>query len=192
MGEAAVTSPGWVVSVNVGRVATLARGDVSVRTAIAKEPVEGRVAAHREGLDGDHQANRKVHGGPDKAVYAYAVEDYAWWEGELGRGMTPGLFGENLTLVGVDVSGAVVGERWAIGTAVLEVAQPRRPCGKLALRMGDPGFPARFTAAGRPGAYLRVLTEGDIGSGDEVHVLARPGDAPTVAQLAAPDAPRRA
>jgi len=125
-------------------------------------------------LEGDDQADRTVHGGPDKAVYAYGAEDTDWWEAELGRALGPGAFGENLTVRGLAVSEAVIGERWAVGSTLLEVAQPRFPCFKLGLRMGDPRFLKRFAAAGRPGAYLRVIREGDIGAGDTIEVVERP------------------
>src|SRR3954454_16990287 len=115
-----------------------------------------------------------MHGGPDKAVYAYGAEDTEWWEAELGRPLGPGAFGENLTTRGLPVSEAVIGERWAVGTALLEVAQPRLPCFKLGLRMGDPGFLKRFAAAGRPGAYHRVVREGEIAAGDRIEVVRRP------------------
>ena len=122
--------------------------------------------------------------GPDKAVYAYAREDTVWWERELGRELEHGNFGENLTVSGVDVTGAVVGERWEIGTAVLEVAQPRIPCWKLGARMEDASFPVHFAAAGRPGAYLRIVEEGEIGAGDEVRVGEKPEHGLTVGDVA--------
>src|SRR5215210_1214747 len=131
---------GRVVSVNVGRPAPLATGRRVVPSAIRKAPVSGRVAARGASLDGDDQADRRVHGGPDQAVYAYASEDAAWWGEQLGRELPPGTFGENLTLAGVDVSGARVGERWRIGTAELRVAGPRVPCSKLGAVMGDQRF----------------------------------------------------
>jgi MOSC domain-containing protein YiiM len=146
----------------------------TVWTAIWKRPVEGRVPLQGVNLAGDDQADRSVHGGPDKAVYAYGAEDTDWWEAELGRPLGAGAFGENLTVRGVPVSEAVIGERWAVGSTLLEVAQPRLPCFKLGLRMDDPRFLARFAAAGRPGAYLRVIREGDIGAGDAVEVAGRP------------------
>ena len=121
-------------------------------------------------LDGDEQADRTVHGGSDKAVYAYAVEETREWERELRRALGPGAFGENLTTEGLDVSGALVGERWRIGTALLEIAQPRLPCFKLGLRIGDASFIRRFAQASRPGAYLRIVEEGDLGAGDAVEV----------------------
>jgi MOSC domain-containing protein YiiM len=143
-------------------------------SAIAKHPVDGRVRVQGVNVAGDAQADRRVHGGPDKAVYAYAAEDTEWWEAELGRSLGPAAFGENLTVRGLAVSEAVIGEHWAVGGALLEVAQPRLPCFKLGLRMGDPLFPRRFAAADRPGAYLRIVREGDIGAGDRIDVVRRP------------------
>jgi MOSC domain-containing protein YiiM len=159
-----------VLSVNVGRPRPVATGRRTVGTAIWKAPVAGRVAVRGVNLDGDDQADRSVHGGPDKAVYAYAIEETRAWEAELGRALGPAAFGENLTTEGIDVSGALVGERWRIGTTVLEVVQPRLPCFKLGLRMGDPSFVRRFGRASRPGAYLRIVGEGELGAGDAVEV----------------------
>jgi MOSC domain-containing protein YiiM len=171
-----------LLSVNVGRPAQIGvRRGHPVLSAIGKAPVDGRVRVRGVNLDGDDQADRSVHGGPDKAVYAYAAEDSAWWAQELGRPVGPGAFGENLTVEGVDVSGAVVGERWRIGSVELEVCQPRLPCFKLGLRHGDPGMVRRFAKAERPGAYLRIVREGDIGAGDAVEVVDRPEHGVTVA-----------
>jgi len=153
----------------------------TVLTAIWKSPVEGRVPLRGVNLGGDDQADRTVHGGPDKAVYAYAAEDIELWETELGVSLGPAPFGENLTVRGLPVSEAVIGERWAAGSALLEVAQPRLPCFKLGLRMDDPHFPKRFAAAGRPGAYLRVVREGDIAAGDQIDVESRPAHGVTTA-----------
>ena len=155
-----------------------------VQSAIAKEPVEGRVRVEGVNVAGDEQADRRVHGGPDKAVYAYAREDTAWWESELGRELGPGAFGENLTVEGVAVSGALIGERWRLGTVELEVCQPRFPCFKLGLRFGDPQMLKRFTRAGRPGAYLRIVREGEIGAGDAIEVADRPDHGVTIALVA--------
>jgi len=142
------------------------------------------VAVRGVNLVGDDQADRAVHGGIDKAVYAYAREDAAWWELQLGRPVELGSFGENLTLTGVAVTEALVGERWEVGNVVLEVAQPRIPCFKLGARMNDPHFPQRFAEAGRPGAYLRIIQEGDVGQGDEVRVVHRPGHHLSVGEVA--------
>jgi MOSC domain-containing protein YiiM len=145
-----------------------------VRSAIWKQPVAGRVAVSGVNVEGDEQADRRVHGGEFKAIYAYAAEETRAWEAELGRELGPGGLGENFTTEGVDVSGARAGERWAIGSALFEVVQPRVPCFKLNLRMGDSKFGKRFTAAGRPGAYLRIVEEGEVGAGDEVRIVRRP------------------
>jgi MOSC domain-containing protein YiiM len=155
-------------------------------SAIVKTPVEGRVRVEGVNVAGDDQADRRVHGGPDKAVYAYAQEDTAWWAEELGRDdLGPGAFGENLTLRGVEVTGALVGERWRIGDVELEVCQPRLPCAKLGLRFGDPGMVKRFALARRPGAYLRILREGSLAAGDVVEILSRPEHDVTVALVSA-------
>lgn len=177
-------APGRVVAVNVGRPRRVAAGRRTVTTAIWKAPVSGRVRARGVNLEGDAQADHRFHGGPDKAVYAYALEDYRWWAAELSAPVEPAAMGENLTLAGVDVTHAVIGERWAIGSAVFEVCQPRTPCHKLGLRMGDPDFPKRFAAARRPGAYMRIYGEGDVGAGDEVRILHRPVHGLTVAEVA--------
>ena len=174
-----------LLSVNVGTPRPLGpyRGG-TVRSAIGKVPVDGRVRVEGVNVAGDDQADRSVHGGPDKAVYAYAVEDSRWWGAELGRDLPPGAFGENLTVEGVDVSGAVIGERWRIGTVELEVCQPRFPCFKLGLRFGDPKMLKRFTKAERPGAYLRIRREGELGAGDAIEVGERPAHGVTVALVA--------
>jgi MOSC domain-containing protein YiiM len=174
--------PGRVLSVNVGRPKPVGTGRRTVLTAIWKAPVEGRIRVRGVNLDGDDQADRSVHGGPDKAVYAYAVEETRAWEAEVGRELGAGAFGENLTTEGIDVSGALLGERWRVGTTLLEVVQPRLPCFKLGIRMNDPGFVRRFARASRPGAYLRIVEEGDLGAGDaiEVDVEALPDHGVTV------------
>ena len=170
-----------VVSVNVGRPAPLATGRRVVPSAIAKAPVTGPVAVHGVNLEGDDQADRTVHGGPDQAVYAYASEDTAFWSDVIGRELGPAAFGENLTLAGVDVSSVRIGERWRVGTAELRVAGPRVPCFKLEARLGVPGFQRAFLHAGRPGAYLAIAREGELQAGDAVEVVHRPEHAVTVA-----------
>ena len=174
-----------LLSANVGRPQPvgLHRGR-PVKSSIGKAPVSGRVRVEGVNVAGDDQADRRVHGGPDKAVYAYAREDTAWWERELGRELGPGAFGENLTVEGVDVSGALIGEHWRLGTVELEVCQPRFPCFKLGLRFGDPQMLKRFTRAERPGAYLRIVREGEIGAGDAIEVTDRPDHGVTIALVA--------
>jgi MOSC domain-containing protein YiiM len=175
---------GRLVSVNVGRPQQVSvRRGRPIMSAIGKAPVTGRVTVAGVNVDGDDQADRRVHGGPDKAVYAYAREDALWWAARLNREVPPGMFGENLTVEGVDVSGAVIGERWRIGTVELQVCQPRLPCFKLGLRFGDPQMVKLFAQAGRPGAYLRIITEGELGAGDLVDITARPSHAVTIAQV---------
>src|SRR6266851_421010 len=165
---------GRVLSVNVGRPREFEYGGRPAKSAIWKSPVVGRIAARGVNLAGDDQADRGAHGGPDKAVYAYAVEDARWWEQEIGRSLISGEFGENLTTEGIELNDALVGERWQIGTAVLEVSEPRIPCWRLGVRMDDKMFPRRFTEALRPGTYLRIVVEGEVGAGDEIRVVERP------------------
>jgi MOSC domain-containing protein YiiM len=175
---------GVVESVNVGTPRAVSWRGQTVMTAIWKAPVAGRVRVRGVNVEGDEQGSKEAHGGVDKALYAYAAEDLAWWSGQLGRDVGPGSFGENLTVRGLDVSAAEVGERWRAGTTLLEVSQPRTPCFKLGIRMGSQRFPRRFAAAGRPGAYLRILAEGEVAAGDPVEVVHRPGHGLTVAEVA--------
>lgn len=175
---------GSLLSVNLADVRTLERGGKPVGTGIWKLPAAGRVHAGPEGLDGDVQVDRSVHGGVDQALYAYAREDLDWWEGEVGRPLEAGAFGENLTLAGIDASGATVGERWQIGAVLAEVTSPRIPCWKLATKMGDPRFVKTFARARRMGAYLRVIEPGELGAGDAVERLSRPEHGVTVRLVA--------
>ena len=174
------TTTGNVLSVNVGTVREFEYGGLPAKSAIWKLPVVRRIAARGANLAGDDQADRKAHGGPDKAVYAYAVEDARWWEQEIGRSLGYGEFGENLTTEGIEVNNALVGERWQIGTTVLEVSEPRIPCWRLGVRMNDKMFPRRFTEALRPGPYLRIVVEGDVGAEDEIRIIERPHHALTI------------
>lgn len=157
-----------VVSVNVSLGRTIQWRGREVHTGIFKEPVTGRVMIRRANVDGDRQSDLTVHGGEFKAVYAYASEHYAWWSRELERELPPGMFGENLTIDGLDESAVAIGDRFAVGGAVLEAVQPRLPCYKLGIRFEDALMPRRFMRAGRPGIYFRVVEEGDVGAGDPV------------------------
>jgi MOSC domain-containing protein YiiM len=171
---------GKVVSVNVGRSRS---PEWNKRpTAIDKRPVSGPVAVRRLGLEGDEQADRVYHGGVHQAVYAYAREDLDWWEADLGRELRDGAFGENLTLSGVEVNGALLGERWRIGTALLQVQGPRVPCVTFRGWMGEKGWVKRFTLEGRCGAYLKVIEEGRLGTGDEVTIEHRPAEGVTITE----------
>ena len=174
---------GKVQSVNVGKPRQVEWHGRIVETGIWKKPVEGSVRIEGVNLEGDGQADLRVHGGPDKAVYAYSAEDYEWWSGELGRDLAPGTFGENLTVSGLDLAGALIGERWSVGSAVLEVSQPRLPCSKLGIRMKDPDFRDRFDDAGRFGTYLRIIEEGSVAAGNAVEVLSRPDHDLTITEL---------
>ncbi|WP_426566448.1 MOSC domain-containing protein [Angustibacter sp. McL0619] len=152
-------------------------GDVG-ETAIDKRPVPGRVPVLQLGLHGDKQLDLEHHGGRDQAVYVYAGEDASWWAGQLERDVPAGLFGENLRTTGLDVTGALIGERWRIGEAdegaVLEVTAPRIPCATFQRWLDEPQWVKRFTEHGAPGAYLRVLREGSVAAGDRIEVEHRP------------------
>jgi MOSC domain-containing protein YiiM len=155
-------------------------------TAIDKRPVSRPVDVGVLGLVGDTQCDRRNHGGRDQAVYAYADADAAWWAEELGQEITPGLFGENLRLSGIDVSGAVVGERWRIGDeggVVVEVTGHRTPCVTFQNRMGIEHWVRRFAERRLPGAYLRVITPGSIHPDDPVTVITWPAHGVTVADI---------
>jgi MOSC domain-containing protein YiiM len=143
-------------------------------SGIDKRPVAGPVAVGELGLDGDVQVNRRHHGGEGQAVYAYAQEDADWWSAELERELPPGAFGENLRTAGLDLTGAVLGERWRVGTALVEVTAPRIPCANFARFWGVPDLVKRFAAHGATGAYLRVLETGELTAGDAVTVEHRP------------------
>ena len=165
------------------------RGDLD-RTAIDKRPVAGRVPVVAPGpagagLAGDQVYDTRHHGGPDQAVYAYAVEDRNWWAGELGRDLAPGSFGQNLDTVGVDVTDAVIGEHWQVGDdgLVLEVSCPRIPCTTFQGFLGEPRWVKRFAEHGAPGAYLRVVTAGTVAAGDRVTVLDRPAHGVSVGDV---------
>jgi MOSC domain-containing protein YiiM len=163
-----------VASVNAGRARTIWWRDRMVTTAIWKAPVPGRVPVRGVNLAGDEQADRRVHGGPRMSLYAYGLDDYRWWEATLGRPVGPGTFGDNLTIAGLDPSAALIGERWSIGSAVVQATAPRVPCFKLGIRMDDEAFPRRFAAALRPGTYLAIVQEGEVAAGDPVEVVHRP------------------
>ena len=154
---------------NVGRPRTVEWRGHPVTSAIWKDPVDGPVTIQGVNLAGDDQADRRVHGGPDKAVYAYATEDYEWWAMSTGT-LRPGTFGENLTTTAIDLRACHIGDRWHVGSATLEVSQPRQPCFKLGIRMNDDRFPGQFASARRPGVYLRIMSGGAVAAGDAIEV----------------------
>ncbi|MGC4945978.1 MOSC domain-containing protein [Streptomyces sp. DT224] len=178
-----------VLSVNIGRPRPNPWKGISA-TGIDKRPVDGPVAVAAPGpkgtgavgLAGDRAYDVKHHGGTDQAVYAYAREDLDGWEAELGRPLANGVFGENLTTLGVDVNGALIGERWRIGPdVVLEVSCSRIPCATFQGWLERDGWIKRFTRAALPGAYLRVIEPGEIRSGDRLEIVHRPAHEVTVA-----------
>ncbi|MFJ7964610.1 MOSC domain-containing protein [Streptomyces sp. NPDC096324] len=180
-----------LLSLNVGRARAVPYTDQPEGvTGIDKRPVDGPVrvtapgpkGAGGSGLAGDTVCDLRHHGGDDQAVYAMAREDLDDWERELGRTLPNGVFGENLTTLGLDVSGALIGERWRIGSGlVLEVTCGRIPCRTFQEHLGEKRWVRRFTQRGAPGAYLRVIEPGEISSGDPVEIVHRPGHDVTVA-----------
>lgn len=151
----------------------------TVETGIFKEPVEGPVMIRRTNLDGDRQSDPTVHGGEFKAVYGYGAQHYTYWERELDRTLPPGMFGENLTLDGLDEAEVCVGDTFKLGEATLEAVQPRQPCFKLGIRFDDPGMVKRFLRSGRSGVYFRVIDEGRVQAGDTMTCVGRdPGRFP--------------
>jgi MOSC domain-containing protein YiiM len=172
-----------VVSVNVGMPREVEWNGRKVLTGIFKNPVATKLAVRRLKIDGDGQADLAVHGGSDKAVYAYPSEHYGFWEERRGRELTPGIFGENLTTEGLLEDAVHIGDEFRVGTARLVVTQPRLPCFKLGIRFDDPGMVKSFLQAGKPGIYFAVLEEGAFGPGDPINRLAVDGSRITVAEM---------
>jgi MOSC domain-containing protein YiiM len=165
-----------IVSVNIGKPKVVTWRGRTFSTAIEKTPASLPLPVRGVNIGDDDQADRTVHGGRSKAIYAYALGDYAWWKNREAIEPEPGLFGENLTTEGIDLGSCLIGERWKAGSAVLEVSEPRLPCYKLGFRLRDVAFPSRFAKALRPGAYFRIVEEGQIGPGDTLTLLYRPED----------------
>ena len=163
-----------VESVNVGLPRRVPHEGRTVTTAIDKDPAPGRVVVRAANLEGDRQADLRVHGGPDKAVYLYPAEHYPHWREVLAPAeLGPGWFGENLTTRGVLEEETWIGDVFRVGGALLQVSQPRVPCAKLAMKAGDPAFGRPFLKSGFSGFYLRVLEEGEVGAGDAVVRVSR-------------------
>jgi MOSC domain-containing protein YiiM len=174
-----------VLSVNVGLPRTVAWKDQVVTTGIFKAPVDGRVLVRTLNLDGDRQADLSVHGGPNKAIYAYPSEHYDFWRSELpGMELLWGMFGENFTTEGLLEQAVNIGDQFRLGSAVAMVTQPRVPCYKLAAKFGREDIIKRFLASGRSGFYLKVVQEGEVGAGDLIELMSRDGHAVTVADVA--------
>lgn len=173
-----------VVSVNVGMPRAIATKMGPVSTGIFKEPIAGPVRIRTLNLDGDRQADLTVHGGPQKAVYAYPAEHYPYWEQQLpGMAMTLGMFGENLTTEGLFEDSLHIGDRVKVGNAVLEVAQPRIPCYKLALKFGRDDMVKRFLVSGTSGFYFSVIEEGDVRSGSSIEIISRDANKVSVSDI---------
>lgn len=163
-----------LLSVNIALPRAVGHKGRTVLTGIFKEPVAGPVQLRREGLEGDGQADLKVHGGPDKAAYAYPIEHYGYWQEQFGRAPFPhGQFGETLTVQGLLEQDLAIGDCLRIGGALLQVSQPRTPCFKLGIKMGREDFPRTFQDSGRVGFYLRVLEEGPVSAGDGIDIVSR-------------------
>lgn len=176
-----------LISVNVGTPRKESWAGIG-RTSIDKHPVLGPVPVTHLGVEGDQVSDTVHHGGLDQAVYAFAREDLDWWEGQLGREIRDGQFGENLTTRGIDVNESEVGERWLVGTVTLEVAMVRTPCNDFKNWQRLNGYDERawvkrFAAKGRPGPYLRVIQEGSLRAGDDLTVVHQPGHGVTVAMM---------
>ena len=176
-----------VISVNVGKARDASWAGIG-RTAMDKQAVTHPVLATRLGLEGDQVGDTVHHGGVDQAVYAFAREDLDEWADQLGAPIADGMFGENLTTSGIDVNEALVGERWRVGSVLLEVASVRIPCNDFKCWMGETGFDntgwvKRFAAVGRPGPYLRVVEEGSLEAGDALVVEQRPAHGVTVSTM---------
>ncbi|HYG79284.1 MAG TPA: MOSC domain-containing protein [Pyrinomonadaceae bacterium] len=173
-----------ILSLNVGRPRLAVWNGQTVSTGIYKSPVGGRVVLRTLNLDGDRQADLSVHGGPEKAVYAYPSEHYDYWRDELpGTELPWGMFGENFTTEGLDESSVNVGDRFRLGSAEVTVTQPRMPCYKLGIKFGRADIIKRFLASGRTGFYFSVQREGEVGAGDEIELIGREGNGVTIADI---------
>lgn len=172
-----------LISVNLGRPQFIETRKCRQQTGLFKQPAAGPVRVTALGLEDDFIASARHHGGPDQAVYVYGAADYDWWSRQLGRGLAPGTFGENLTVSDLESARFSIGDRLTVGAAILEVTAPRIPCGTFAARMGDPQFVKRFRHAERPGLYCRVLREGFVRAGDEVRLEPCPVETATLLEI---------
>ena len=159
-----------LISVAIGQERSIPNAKASGMTGIYKLPVNTPVQITSDGIPGDVICDKKHHGGPDQAIYIYGTADYQWWAGALGRELSPGTFGENLTISNLESAALHAGDILQIGTLRLQVTSPRMPCGTLAARMGDATFKQQFHLAERPGVYCRVLQGGLVQAGDLVHL----------------------
>ena len=172
-----------LLSVNIGKEQTLQKVDKVITTGIFKRPTSGRVRIGELGLEGDVIMDKKHHGGPDQAVYVYGEADYAWWRDQLGRDLPPGIFGENLTIDGLESATFNIGDVLSVGEVKLQVTAPRIPCSDFAARMEDLQWVKKFRAAERPGLYCRVLQEGFVQAGDPFSVEKYAGETLSIVQM---------
>jgi len=173
-----------VLSVNVGRPRQVRAGNALVLTSIFKSAVEGRVPVRQHNIDGDRQSDLTAHGGPYKAVYCYPHEHYAFWRDQLPDAeLAMGAFGENLTTDGLTEDAVWIGDQYRVGSALLQVTQPRMPCFKLGIRFGRADMVKRFWQSGRSGIYFSVIQEGDVAAGDPVERVARGAEEISVANV---------
>ena len=173
-----------VIAVSVGKPREVNWNGRTVRTSIFKTPVSGRHQVRQLNIDGDEQSDLTVHGGIDKAVYVYPSEHYSFWKEQVRGVEFPwGSFGENLTIEGLTDNEVRIGDQLRIGSAEFVVTQPRMPCFKLGIRFGDPRMIKRFVKARRPGFYLRVEKEGELGAGDSIRILSTAPDSMSVVDI---------
>jgi MOSC domain-containing protein YiiM len=172
-----------LLSVNIGKQETLDTPNGLVLTGIIKKPVSTNVTVTELGIVGDAIVDTRVHGGFDQALYLYSQEDYDWWSARLGKVLSPGIFGENLTLSSFGEAPLMIGDRLQINDVILEISAPRTPCFKLATRMGDPGFIKDFVQAARTGAYARVIKTGVITAGDDIVLTKTTEKYPSVSEI---------
>jgi MOSC domain-containing protein YiiM len=178
-------NPSAVLRISVSKAKNVDWNGTQVATGIFKMPVEGKVRVGKLNLHGDEQADLTVHGGRDKAVYAYPIEQYEYWKKQLpDRDLQWGSFGENLTVSGFDENSICIGDKLKIGSAHFVVTQPRMPCYKLGIRLGDPSMVTRFYKSGKWGFYMAVLKEGEIETGDEILREGGDGGGVTLADVA--------
>jgi MOSC domain-containing protein YiiM len=176
--------PPSVLSVNVGTPKQVPAGRAVVLTSIFKSPVEGRVAVRRHNIAGDIQSDLTVHGGPYKAVYSYPAEHYSFWQEQLpDTDLSWGMFGENLTTRGIIEDDVRIGDRFRVGSAVLQVTQPRMPCYKLGIRFARADMVKRFWLSGRSGIYFSIIEEGDVAAGDPIEPVSRGPEEVSVADV---------
>jgi MOSC domain-containing protein YiiM len=175
---------GRILSVNVGQPRHVELGNSLVLTSIFKSPVEGRVTVRRHNIEGDRQADLTVHGGPNKAVYCYPREHYEYWREQLPDMDLPyAVFGENLTTEGLTEDAVFIGDQFRVGSAILQVTQPRMPCFKLAIRFGRADMVKLFWNSGRPGVYFSIVEGGDLAAGDTIERVLKGRESVSVADV---------